>query len=86
MQASGFGKGTRQHCCLWGVPHSQSAREGYSPDLNPIKQVFDKLKTLLRKAAARTEPRVLEAIAEILDTFTQAECAYYLRHAGYASR
>ena len=26
----------------------------YSPDLNPIEQVFSKLKTLLRKAAERT--------------------------------
>ena len=57
----------------------------YSPDLNPIEQVFAKLKTLLRKAAARTEPRILDAIAQILATFTQAECANYLRHAGYAS-
>jgi transposase len=26
----------------------------YSPDLNPIEQLFAKLKALLRKAAART--------------------------------
>ena len=57
----------------------------YSPDLNPIEQVFAKIKTLLRKAAARTEPRLLETLAPILDSFTQAECANYLRHAGYAS-
>ncbi len=29
----------------------------YSPDLNPIEMAFAKLKTLLRKAAARTETR-----------------------------
>jgi transposase len=57
----------------------------YSPDLNPIEQVFAKLKTLLRKAAARTEPAIIQAIAHILDSFTQAECENYLRHAGYAS-
>jgi transposase len=28
----------------------------YSPDLNPIEQVFSKLKALLRKAAERTIP------------------------------
>src|SRR6516225_7169542 len=28
----------------------------YSPDLNPIEQVFSKLKALLRKAAERTVP------------------------------
>ena len=27
----------------------------YSPDLNPIEQAFAKLKTLLRKAACRTD-------------------------------
>jgi transposase len=57
----------------------------YSPDLNPIEQVFAKLKTLLRRAAVRTEPRVLEALRQILDRFTHTECSNYLRHAGYAS-
>jgi len=57
----------------------------YSPDLNPIEQVFAKLKTLLRKAAARSIDAISEAIAHILTTYTPAECANYLRHAGYAS-
>lgn len=57
----------------------------YSPDLNPIEQVFAKLKTLLRKAAARTDAAILQAIDHALACFTQAECANYLRHAGYAS-
>jgi len=57
----------------------------YSPDLNPIEQVFAKLKTLMRKTNARTEERILEAIAHVLSSFSQAECANYLRHAGYAS-
>jgi transposase len=57
----------------------------YSPDLNPIEQVFAKLKTGLRKANARTEERIIQAIAQILNTYTPDECANYLRHAGYAS-
>lgn len=57
----------------------------YSPDLNPIEQVFAKLKALLRKANARTEDKIIDAIGRILSTFNQAECANYLRHAGYAS-
>ena len=36
----------------------------YSPDLNPIEQVFAKLKHLLRKAAARTVDAVCAAIGE----------------------
>jgi len=57
----------------------------YSPDLNPIEMVFSKLKGGLRKARARTAPRILDAISELLPTFTPQECANYLRHAGYAS-
>jgi transposase len=34
----------------------------YSPDLNPIEQLFSKLKALLRKAAERTIPRLLRKI------------------------
>src|SRR3974390_1212535 len=45
----------------------------YSPDLNPIEQVFAKLKHFLRKAAARTPDAVCAAIAQILDTFTPEE-------------
>ena len=57
----------------------------YSPDLNPIEQVFAKLKTLLRKAAARTVDAVSAAIGQLLDNFTPQECANYLRNTGYAS-
>jgi transposase len=55
----------------------------YSPDLNPIEQVFAKLKHFLRKAAARTVEAVCLAISEILQLFTPAECACYLANSGY---
>ncbi len=57
----------------------------YSPDLNPIEQVFSKLKTLLRKARARTCEAVAEAIGRLLTNFPEHECKNYLRNAGYAS-
>ena len=57
----------------------------YSPDLNPIEQVFAKLKTLLRKAAERTVDSVCERIGTLLEAFTPDECANYLKNAGYAS-
>jgi transposase len=56
----------------------------YSPDLNPIEQLFAKFKTLLRKAGARSIDAINQAIAQILTTYTPAECANYLRNAGYA--
>jgi transposase len=57
----------------------------YSPDLNPIEQVFAKLKTLLRKAAERTVEATWKRIGALLQTFTPQECANYFRNAGYAS-
>jgi transposase len=56
----------------------------YSPDLNPIEQVFSKLKALLRKADERSVEAVWRRIGTLLDHFSAAECANYLRHAGYA--
>ena len=48
-----------------------------------IEQWFDKLKALLRKAAARTFDALIKAIADALKAFTQEECANYLANSGY---
>jgi len=55
----------------------------YSPDLNPIEQVFSKLKALLRKAAERTIPGLWRRIRSILRTVSKKECLNFFRHAGY---
>lgn len=55
----------------------------YSPEFNPIEQVFAKLKALLRKAAARTIDALWTAIAAALDAFTTQECANYFTNSGY---
>jgi transposase len=57
----------------------------YSPDMNPIEQVFAKLKHLLRKAAARTVEAVWAEIGEALKAFIPKECANYFENSGYAS-
>lgn len=57
----------------------------YSPDLNPIEQVFSKLKTLLRKSDPRTVEATWRRIGELLTCFTPGECANYFSNAGYAS-
>jgi transposase len=57
----------------------------YSPDLNPIKPAFSKLKTLLRKAAEQTVGALWDRIAIVLDAITPQKCAKYFRHHGYAS-
>jgi transposase len=55
----------------------------YSPDLNPIEQVFAKLKALLRKAAPRNRDALWRTIGASLDRFAATECANYIRHCGY---
>lgn len=55
----------------------------YSPDLNPIEQVFSKLKTLLRTHAERTREALWGRIGRLLDEFTPTECTNYIRHCGY---
>jgi putative transposase len=57
----------------------------YSPDLNPIEQVFAKLKHMLRKAAARSKDAVCNAIATLLGTYTAGECSSYFKNSGYGS-
>jgi transposase len=63
---------------LWFLPP-------YSPDLNPIEQVFAKLKTLLRKADERTFAATWHRIGQLLDRFSPDECFNYIRNAGYGS-
>ena len=55
----------------------------YSPDLNPIEQVFSKLKHILRKTQARSYDALLAAVGRLLDTYSPAECANYLKNSGY---
>jgi len=56
----------------------------YSPDLNPIEQVFAKLKSLLRGAAERSITALETTIGRLLDRFSPNECRNYFRHSGYA--
>jgi len=57
----------------------------YSPDLNPIEQMFAKLKHLLRKAAERTVEATWRKIGDLLQQFTPEKCTNYFTNAGYAS-
>ena len=78
MLAEKYPQDARCDACssrLLSAPHS----------LNPIEQVFAKLKHLLRKAAARTVETVCAAIAELLGAFTRNECANYFKNSGYAA-
>jgi transposase len=54
----------------------------YSPDLNPIEMAFSKLKSLLRKHAARTFDALIAALGQICDLFSPAECHNYFKAVG----
>ncbi|MGZ8902077.1 MAG: transposase [Methylobacter sp.] len=56
----------------------------YSPDLNPIEQVFAKLKALLRKAAERSYDQLWRSLGSILDQVQADECRNFFKHSGYA--
>jgi transposase len=58
----------------------------YSPDFNPIEQLFAKLKALLRKAGERSVEALWNRIADLLKAFTPSECTNYFRNAGYAPK
>ena len=75
-----------------GIAEAIAAREAqllylppYSPDLNPIEQVFAKYKALLRKAAERTVESLWQTIGRIADLFSPAECQNFFKNAGYAT-
>jgi transposase len=57
----------------------------YSPDLNPIEQVFAKLKHLLRNAEPRDVEATWRTVGKLLDLFSPGECANYFRNSGYVS-
>jgi transposase len=55
----------------------------YSPDLNPIEEAFAKLKTLLRKAGARTREALIEAMGWALEVVTAKDARGFFEHRGY---
>jgi transposase len=57
----------------------------YSPDLNPIEQLFAKLKHLTRKAQPRDVEATWRKVGQLLDLFSPQECANYLANSGYGS-
>jgi len=55
----------------------------YSPELNPTEMAFAKLKTLIRKAAARTYEDLWQAIGHVCNLFTDEEGYNFFNAAGY---
>lgn len=56
----------------------------YSPDFNPIENLWSKVKQFLRSAAARTFDLLCDAIDAALASVTADDCRGYFSHCGYA--
>jgi len=55
----------------------------YSPDFNPIEQVFSKIKGLLKHMNPRSFDAICDALKAILEKFKPREYANFIRHSGY---
>jgi transposase len=58
----------------------------YSPDFSPIEEAFSKVKTILRKAQARTHEALIEAIGTALDAVSRRDALGFFEHCGYHTR
>lgn len=56
----------------------------YSPDLNPIENMWSKVKAYLRQKAARTLHGIMYAMTEAIESIAKEECSGYFNNAGYS--
>ncbi len=57
----------------------------YSPDFNPIEQMWSKVKNTLRSLEARTQPSLMAAIGQALAGITRQDTINWFAHGGYSS-
>lgn len=65
-----------RQCCPANLPPC-------SPDLNPVEMVFARIKTPIRKAAARHYDQLWQAVANLCGIFHDDECDNFFKAAGY---
>lgn len=57
----------------------------YSPDFTPIEQAFSKLKSVLRRANARSRDALWEALSAAIASVTSSDAIGWFTHCGYYS-
>ena len=67
-------------CLLWFLP-------AYSPDLNPIEEVFSKVKAVIKNNEIAFQSCANDTLSLLMyaafTSVTQADCHNYISHAGY---
>lgn len=63
-------------CDLWYLPP-------YSPDFNPIENLWSKVKAWLRRVSAATFETLSDAVVNALNALSPQECSNYFRSCGY---
>lgn len=58
----------------------------YSPDLNPIENVFSKVKQRLRSLACRTRDALWRVMQSVLDQITPGDASNCFDHCGHTLR
>lgn len=56
----------------------------YSPDFTPIEGAYSKVKTLLRRAAKRTQEELVTAIGTAVEAVTSSDAHGWFTHCGYS--
>lgn len=64
------------NCEVWFLPP-------YSPDFNPIENMWSKVKTILRKLEARSYEPLMQAISTALSKVTPQDCQGFFSGCGY---
>jgi transposase len=57
----------------------------YSPDFNPIENMWSKIKQILRSLAPRTQDELIEAARIAFEAVSAADCHGFFSHAKYAT-
>jgi len=83
MDNLGSHKGPAVQAAIEAVDARLLFLPAYSPEFNPIEQVFAKLKALLRKLAARSLDALWDGVGFLLPRFSPHECNNFFANAGY---
>lgn len=57
----------------------------YSPDLNPVENMWSKIKAKLRKVKERCKDSLIDAVGAALETVTAQDAQGWFLHCGYCT-